>query len=184
MYNIQAVCTLQELWNCCASLFVNYYRFDNISVNLMFYLWLSLKMHFICGRAFWKLLLTNENISKHSARQSKLPLNILLENSVFSAWILLEYSLNFMSKNQNGLCINIFCYPKLLGLLVNTYEYENFKKDASTVNCFCLHETVLGTRLPCFITLIKVSILSLSIFVSKSDEMRAYLAFFARHLLN
>ena len=138
MYNIQAVCTLQELWNCCASLFVNYYRFDNISVNLMFYLWLSLKMHFICGRAFWKLLLTNENISKHSTRQSKLALNILLENSVFSAWILLEYSLNFMSKNQNGLFVNIFCYPKLLGLLVNTYEYENFKKDASTVNCFGL----------------------------------------------
>ena len=149
MYNIQAVCTLQELWNCCASgsLFVNYYRFDNISVNLMFYLWLSLKMHFICGRAFWKLLLTNENISKHSARQSKLALNILLENSVFGAWIVLEYSLKFMSKNQNGLCIIIFCYPKLLGLLVNTYEYENFKKDASTVNCFGLHETVLGTRL-------------------------------------
>ena len=149
MYNIQAVCTLQELWNCCASLFVNYYRFDNISVNLMFYLWLSLKMHFICLClwAFGKLLLTNENISKHSARQSKLALNILLENSVFSAWILLEYSLNFMSKNQNGLCINMFRYPKLLGLLVNTYEYENFKKDASTVNCFGLHETVLGTRL-------------------------------------
>ena len=37
-----------------------------------------------------------------------------------------------MSKNQNGLCINMFRYPKLLGLLVNTYEYENFKKDAST----------------------------------------------------
>ena len=138
MYNIQAVCTLQELWNCCASLFVNYYRFDNISVNLMFYLWLSLKMHFICGGAFWKLLLTNENISKHSARQSKLALNILLENSVFGAWIVLEYSLKFMSKNQNGLCIIIFCYPKLLGLLVNTYEYENFKKDASTVNCMLL----------------------------------------------
>ena len=29
---------------------------------------------------------------------------ILLENSVFSAWILLECSLNFMSKNQHGLC--------------------------------------------------------------------------------
>ena len=43
-----------------------------------------------------------------------------------------------MSKHQNGLCINIFCYPKLLGLLVNTYEYENFKKDASTVNCMLL----------------------------------------------
>lgn len=89
-----------------------------------------------------------------------------------------------MSKHQNGLCINIICHPKLLGLLVNTYEYENFKKDASTVNCFGLHETVLGTRLPCFITLIKVCILSLSIFVSKSNEMWAYLAFFARHFLN
>ena len=27
----------------------------------------------------------------------------LLENSIFSAWILLEYSLNFMTKNQHGL---------------------------------------------------------------------------------
>ena len=99
MYNIQAVCTLQELWNCCASLFVNYYRFDDISVNLMSYSWLSLKMHFISGGAFWKLLLTDENISKHSARQSKLALNILLENSVFSAWIVLEYSLKFYVQN-------------------------------------------------------------------------------------
>ena len=27
----------------------------------------------------------------------------LLKNSVFSAWILLQYSLNFMNKNQHGL---------------------------------------------------------------------------------
>ena len=28
----------------------------------------------------------------------------LLENSVFGAWILLEYSLNFISTNQHELC--------------------------------------------------------------------------------
>ena len=41
----------------------------------MFHLWLSLKMHFISGGTFLTLLLTNENIFKHSARQSKLALN-------------------------------------------------------------------------------------------------------------
>jgi len=57
-----------------------------------FHLWLSLKIHFISGGAFLKLLLTNENISKHSARQSKLALNTPWKHVLhFGAWILLEF---------------------------------------------------------------------------------------------
>ena len=43
---------------------------------------------------------------------------------------------------QMSVTINIFRYPELLWLLVNTYKYEYLKKDASTVNCFGLHETI------------------------------------------
>ena len=44
----------------------------------------------ISGGAFLKLLLTNKNILKHSARQSKLALSTPWKLS-FSAWILLEF---------------------------------------------------------------------------------------------
>jgi len=51
---------------------MNYYRLD---IDVAFVV-ISLNIHFISwGEAILKLLLTNENISKDSARQSKLAMN-------------------------------------------------------------------------------------------------------------
>ena len=50
------------------------------------------------------LLMTNSKIQIIVQDKANL-LWIPLENSVFGAWILLKYSLNFTSTNQHGLCV-------------------------------------------------------------------------------
>ena len=50
------------------------------------------------GGAFLKLLLTNENISKDNARRSN------HEHFLKTQFLVLEYSLNFISTNQHELC--------------------------------------------------------------------------------
>ena len=59
---------------------------------------------------------------------------ILLENSVFSAWILLEYSLNCMSKNQHGLCCND---ESRSHMCINSFFLQNshYPSNYLSVNC-------------------------------------------------
>ena len=115
MRNIQAFCTLQELMKLLCipvcELLQIWELISKFNSSICFCL---LKCISYPGELIKKLLLTNVNISKHRARQSKLALNTVLENSVFSAWILFEYSLNFMSKNQLGLWVRFRAWRVLI----------------------------------------------------------------------
>ena len=109
-----------EPWNCYASLFVNYYRFDT------FYLWLSLEMHFISGGAFRKWLLTNENISKHSARILRIllePQFLVLENT---PWILLEFYVQKPARTMH-------LHQKLSGMVSSTSNLVILSKGSLSV---------------------------------------------------